>query len=214
MTESWRNRSQRIRFHWGSVRPLLAAVALFLGSGVWPPAASAAGAESVTFTGDGLESPVEISLYDPLPDGVQNLPEQMGAWFLTGGDVVRPLMQDSPNDELGPRIFVSWRLLGPAGGEPDERTVRQEYFPNAVGGPLVHTPDGQGLWTGAVGWFRAAPDLVATLEALGVKANSHDSGRSAATIWLVLSLAVAGVFGTVISLRRWDLASQRRSADL
>lgn len=118
----------RRRRGWGALGAAILAAAVVLP--LLPKEAGAAGAEAFEISGPGLEKPVEVSLYGLRTPELQDLPEQMGAWFLTSGEVVTPLMRASPTRALGPKYIVTWYLLGPPEVPRDERTVRQELYPD------------------------------------------------------------------------------------
>jgi hypothetical protein len=174
--------------------------------GPLPKEAAAAGAEAFSISGPGLEKPIEVSLYGLDTPELQDLPEQMGAWFLTGGEVVKPLMPAPPTRALGPRYIVTWYLLGPPEVPRNKRAVRQELYPDAEGGPLVHAPAGQGIWSGAVGWYRPPKRLSRALAILGVRPLKKRSGSrfGAVALAVAATLIAAGLFLVSRTRRRRD----------
>jgi len=140
-----------------------------------PSQAAAAGAEAFSISGPGLEKPIEISLYGLDAPELIDLPEQMGAWFLTSGEAVMPMMPTPPTPALGPKYIVTWYMLGPTDAPRDERAVRQELYPEAEGGPLLRTPEGQGLWSGAVGWYRPPERFSRSLALLNIPSTRGQS---------------------------------------
>jgi hypothetical protein len=77
-----------------------------------------------------------------------------------------------PKAALGPRYTVSYTVPGvtPQPGEQFGRIV-QDLYPDAVGGPVIYTPPGQGGFGQSLqvtGWLRASPQLTRTLAQLGV----------------------------------------------
>lgn len=134
------------------------------------------GPESVTLTGPGIDSPVELmDVVDwPIscdngcpPDPMVRLMEQSGRWYATGD---LPIAIDEPEGDLGPRHVLTWIRGGFADEPVEERTIHQFIYLQADDGPVIHTPEQEGLvdWgSGIVGWFRASDDLPETLASLG-----------------------------------------------
>jgi len=78
-----------------------------------------------------------------------------------------------PKADLGPRYTVSYTVPGltPQPGEQFGRIV-QDLYPDAVGGPVIYTPPGQGGFGQSLqvtGWLRASAQLTRTLAQLGVR---------------------------------------------
>lgn len=172
--------------------------------------AQAAGAEAAFISGPGLERPIEINWRDHarLPSEALDLPIQTGAWFLTSADEVRPLSASPPTKDLGPQYTLTWIMAGPTGLTREERSIRQDIYPDADGGPLVHTRPGQNIWAGAVGWFSAPDRLRATLTALGVPVDStspSEQSLQAKSVIIALSL----VIGACVAV--WAGSRRRRS---
>ena len=99
---------------------------------------------------------------EPPPDGLLQLAEDMGLWDAIDPEIALP---PEPPYSAGPAFPVEWTLVGPRGGEGFEQTL----YPQAAGGPLVHTEAGQTAYGLAVpgGWYRASSRLGDTLESLG-----------------------------------------------
>lgn len=134
------------------------------------------GPESVTLTGPGIDSPVELmdAVDWPIscdnscpPDPMVQLMEQSGLWYPTGD---LPVAMDGPEEDLGPRYVLTWVRGGFGDESVVERTFHQFIYPQADDGPVIHTPKQEGLeeWgSGVTGWFRASDDLADTLASLG-----------------------------------------------
>lgn len=168
----------------------------------------AAGSEALVIEGPNLDGPLEIDFVDPPPDLRVNqfeLAAQLGARFNSrGGDIDR-LSRAAPTDDLGPQWTVTWIAAGPQTASREDRSTRQELYPDAAGGPVAHTPAGQGLVDGNVGWYRAPPELRDTLRSLGVPIDRADS--SDRTI-LIPGLAIV----SLVLLVLWRVATSRNRA--
>ncbi|MGH9288516.1 MAG: hypothetical protein ACRD0V_09565 [Acidimicrobiales bacterium] len=138
----------------------------------WAAPASAKGIQSATITGPGLDDPIDVSP----PDGNGgNLAALTAFWEVIPGQPAPPtLMEQAPAGRLGPRYTVTWQLMTDA----DETTaIRQDLYPLAEGGPLVHTAAGQPIFDGATlgGWYEAPIALRDMLSSLGVPPASAAS---------------------------------------
>ncbi|MFQ5523638.1 MAG: hypothetical protein ACE5F5_08675 [Acidimicrobiia bacterium] len=134
------------------------------------------GPESVTLTGPGIDAPVELmdAVDWPIscdnscpPDPMVRLMEQSGLWYATGD---LPVAIDEPEGDLGPRHVLTWVRGGFDGDSVEERTFHQSIYLQAEDGPVIHTPEQDGLvdWgSNVLGWFRASDDLPDTLASLG-----------------------------------------------
>ena len=128
---------------------------------------AAKGPESAIITGPGIDQPIEL-INTTNRDLVARLMEQTGLWYATG-DLPQPI--DKPAGDLGPSYTLIWINSGPPGASIDERTIRQEIYLDAEGGPVIHTPNQESLrgWGPVVnGWFAAPSGLRETLAELGV----------------------------------------------
>ncbi len=133
--------------------------------------ALAKGPMSATITGPGIDEPIE--LFDQrrpkqeMHEHIVDLIEQTGLWYAT------PTLEriEQPGG-LSEPLVLAW-------GE-GSRTIRQDIYLHAEGGPVIHTLEGQPsleAWGGEItGWFRAPTELVDTLQAFGVPT---DAGRAA-----------------------------------
>jgi hypothetical protein len=122
--------------------------------------ASAKGIQSATISGPGLDDPIDVE--------VGRLPDLTAFWEVIPGQPEPPaLMEQAPAGRLGPRYTVTWQVMTDA----DETTaIRQDLYPLAEGGPLVHTAAGQPIFDGTTigGWYAAPIALRDRLRALGV----------------------------------------------
>lgn len=176
--------------------------------------AVAAGSEAIIIEGPGLDGPREIDFGSP-PSEMSvdqfELAAQMGAWFNARAEDVVPLLPEAPTDDLGPRWTVTWVAAGPETASREDRSTRQEVYPDAAGSPLVHTPDGQGVWEGAVGWYQAPSALRGTLRSLGVPLD-HGDGSSPWTVRLYGAGALALSLAGFVSWRASAFRKRKRQA--
>lgn len=132
--------------------------------------ASAKGLDSASITGPGLDEPVEWSsghtvawteLWFQLLNDTQ-------LWSGPESEIVRAA--EAPSGQLGPSYIVAWVSEGPPDQSVEERTIRQEVYPDADGGPVVHTPPQPAFngWPEGIGWIRASDRLRHTLNDIGV----------------------------------------------
>jgi hypothetical protein len=139
--------------------------------------ALAKGPDLATITGSELAEPIVVAGGgEPGMAGrLSDLAQKSGlfpAMFGTSGAV--PLLAQQPAGRLGPRYALVYRV--PAGD--DTRSVRQDLYPSAAGGPLTYTPAGQTVFGGSPvtsGWFRGEDGLGALLARLGVPGASETS---------------------------------------
>ena len=133
--------------------------------------AQAKGIQSAIITGPGLDEPIDVAHPDD-----SKLPAFTGFWDVMPGQPAPPaLVEQPPTTELGPRYTITWRLMTDA----DETTaIRQDLYPYADGGPLVHTSAGQAIFDGATvrGWYGAPIALRDVLGSLGVPAAGSTPG--------------------------------------
>jgi hypothetical protein len=132
---------------------------------------AAKGPTSVTITDPAGHSTTLPSASDgEHHDDMMLLAEDMGLW-----EAIAPQGEPLPADppvHPGREFRVEWTLFGPSDGgqgDPAGGTVVQSLYPQAHGGPLVHTAPRQRLGesTTAGGWYRASAQLPHTLETLG-----------------------------------------------
>jgi len=175
------------------------------------------GPESVTLTGPGIDSPVElmdavdwpISCNDSCPpDPMVRLMEQSGFWYATGD---LPIALDRPPGELGPRHVLTWIRSGAPGETVDSRTILQSLYLHAANGPVIHTPAQEGLaeWgSGVTGWFLASDDLADILASLSAPLADAGGGESVA-IGVPERLGLFAAIGSAGLVLMW--AIRRRS---
>lgn len=177
-----------------------AAVALALVLALAGPA-QAKGIQSATITGPGLDEPIAFS--PPDGDG-GDLAALTAVWEAMPGQPQTPaLMDQAPTGQLGPRYRITWRLMT---GPDDVTAIRQDLYPYAEGGPLVHTPAGQLIFGESTsgGWRDAPVALRDRLRALGVPEPGDVTVPSAGgpqwpAVFTVAAavVALAGVGGAV-----------------
>jgi hypothetical protein len=188
--------------------------------------ASAKGPQSLSISGPGLTSPIELSS-DSNPEELSEI--DTGMWLAMPGATDPALLADAPTGDLGSRYTLTWQLMGGPGGETSP--IRQDLYLDAAGGPLAYTPAGQPIWDGVTrsGWYRApervrdmlasagvpvaggsrdevsaSPRTVSATPASRDAAAGRGSGDPAwpeAIIGLTAALAAAGV-GGVLAVRR------------
>jgi hypothetical protein len=165
--------------------------------------AQAKGIQSATITGPGLD--------EPLVAHGEGLASLTAFWEVMPGQPTPPALMDrAPTEQLGPRYQITWRLMT---GPDDVTAIRQDLYPYATGGPLVHTVAGQPIYGGATvgGWYEAPPALRDRLDALGVPPagsdpvagaqSSDDSPWPAVFTVAAAVVALAGV-GVAVAVRR------------
>jgi hypothetical protein len=144
--------------------------------------AAAKGPTQVTIT-DPAGHSTELAGPEDQHGALMQLAEDMGLWEAL--DPAGEPLPAGPPVHPGREFRVEWTLLGPAegSGDPGGGTIVQHLYPQARGGPLVHTEprqDGGPLVPSAGslvgtpspspssgGWYRASSRLPATLAGLG-----------------------------------------------
>jgi hypothetical protein len=138
--------------------------------------ASAKGIESATISGPGLDDPMDVG--SAVGDGGR-LAILTGFWDVMPGQPRPPTFtEDAPPGKLGPRYTITWRLLtGPGETTP----IRQDLYPEAAGGPVVHTAGGQAIFEGTTvgGWYAASFALRDLLGSFGVPAADRGPAKAA-----------------------------------
>jgi hypothetical protein len=147
--------------------------------------AGAKGIESASITGPALTQPIDG------PSVVNSkLPAMTAVWETRAdGPELVTLLDRAPSAQLGPRYTITWRITGPGGPTP----LRQDVYPHAEGGPLVHTAPGQPFFDAVTrgGWYEAHVGLRDMLSMLGVPPVGVVTPSEAATSGAV-SLTVTG----------------------
>jgi hypothetical protein len=144
----------------GAVMTLALALVVVVGA-----RAQAKGAESVTLSGPGIDKPIELIDVSKSFDTYENdapvtLTGLTGLWSGSRSPAA------APPEEPGPAFTMTW-VMGPPGDPIELRTVHQYVYPDAFGGPLIHTPEQIGLdgWgADVIGWFEAPEEIGPTIE--------------------------------------------------
>jgi len=143
--------------------------------------ALAKGPSQASITGPGLAHAIIVSgSGEPGQQGTLALLAGQTGLFtvMFGADASVPpqtppvLRAPPPKASLGLRYTVIYTVPGviPRPGEQYGR-IRQDIYPDAVGGPVIYTSPGQDGFGGPLtvtGWLRASPGLTRTLAQLGV----------------------------------------------
>lgn len=170
------------------------------------------GPESVTLTGPGIDSPIELmdSVDWPIscdsscpPDPMVRLMEQSGLWYGTG-DLIAI---DKPEGDLGLRYVLTWIRGGFDGESIEGRTFHQFVYLEVEDGPVIHTPEQEGLvdWGSDVtGWFRASDDLADTLASLGVPLSGAGVAGSV-VIGVSEPLGLFAAIGSAVLVLMWAM---------
>lgn len=194
--------------------------------------AAAKGPVSAELSGPGLNEPLDL-MGTASDEQITLLMEQTGLWYGTG-DLPTPI--SPPTADLGPAHTLTWVNFGPPGAPVAERTIVQELYLQAIGGPIIHTPMQKSLgeWgQKVIGWFEAPAGFFDTLSGLGVEvrvqsrfseASRRDLATAAAARYQTgeaspldasvsptgVTLLVAGVIGGAAVARMVLLAISRR----
>lgn len=166
------------------------------------------GPESVTITGPGVGSPIELInpdfFHGDYTDQVKDLMRQTSLWYATGGG---SRLSAKPEGELGSAYTLTWINSGPPDDPVEERTIIQLLYLQAEKGPVVHNPPQEGLmdWgPGVVGWFLAPDDLADTLASLGVPLS--DAGVAGpVAIGVLEHLELFGAIALAVLLLIWGM---------
>jgi len=190
--------------------------------------AGPAGAKGVSqgeITGAGIDKPIVLG---PGTGGdVERVAEDLGAFAAAFRQEPNPMLAESPTDDLGPKLTITWTVPD---GEGKPATITQDLYLYAADGPLTFTAE-QALWPGQdvlSGWFRADDDVVATLVGLGVPDRStleaagparvdaaaagarSSSGGDSGRPWLLVPVGAILAVVTIVGTRA--LAGRRRRA--
>jgi hypothetical protein len=171
---------------------LLASIAL-----VSAGAADAKGPSSAQIEGPGLDKPIRLSgdaeSNDATASPFYRFVQEVGffpAVFCC--QQPNPMLPAAPKGALGPKYTIVYAVPGP---ESKLYRIRQELYPHASGGPLVHTVPGQrifGTMQTSGGWFRAEPSLNSRLISLGLPAKEPGSSGLSGGAWA--GIGVGGLF--------------------
>lgn len=133
----------------------------------WTGLAFAKGPTAATVTGAGLDQPLAISGGEGSDTDFWTLAEQAGFFAAAFGQQPDVTLDAAPTTVLGEKLVISWQV--PTDGTNSDVIV-QDIYPLADGGPLAYMAPGQPLFGQPTqgGWFRAAVEITATLERLGV----------------------------------------------
>jgi hypothetical protein len=173
-----------------------------------PGMAHAKGPDQATIDGAGMKTPMPIDGVEGRSDDLATLAELAGLYPATFGQSPDPMLAAAPQEELGPKLEITWRF--PHGG-PTPGYLRQDLYLYAEGGPLTYTVADQSFFeteraTG--GWYRTPTALQSTWARFGLPERSElEAGvRSAidapttsgagADLWLWPVVAV--IAGTVL----------------
>jgi hypothetical protein len=191
--------------------------------------ALAKGPSQARITGPGLAHPIVVA-----GNGEPGQPGMLATLALQtslfsvmfGPNAPEPpqLRTPPPTASLGPRYTIIYTVYGEF-TRPGQQfgQIRQDLYPRAVGGPVIHTPPGQpGGPVPFFGWFRASRHLPRTLAKLGVPPRpgtptapqtrpppaahpaAAQQASSPALAWLIASaaaIAAAALAGTALWLR-------------
>jgi hypothetical protein len=120
-------------------------------------AASAKGAQVVTITGPGLSQPLRLdNLHDqPGLPGPNDVGNATAALLFAAGDPSTAITVHRPAGPLGPRYRVTFQVMV---GANETKPLRQDIYPFARAGFVVHTPLGQRVFDRKVraGWYVSA----------------------------------------------------------
>lgn len=143
--------------------------------------ALAKGPQTATLTIPGQDEPVLF--LDQNMDG-QTWSDRIritGLWFGEQTPV------EEPPENLGDPYTVRWYQV--SGAAP----IIEHIYPDAEGGPLVHTPEQPGLWTDDMdGWFQASDDAIAQIEQFVASVGIDADGTRPPWILPALGMIVVG----------------------
>jgi hypothetical protein len=150
--------------------------------------ALAKGPEAGTLTGPGIETPIEFLDQSEPPDEMASPPPELlgmtGLFIATG----TPL--NTPPDVLGEGYTVQWQMFGTGD------VIEQHLYPDAAGGPVIHTPDQFSLsgWGAVDEWVRGPNRLGEAIDAVVEWAQPEPAEVNRSwTLPIVLVIAVAAL---------------------
>ena len=169
--------------------------------------AAAKGPDQATITGPGLDGPIVLG-----GDAEANTSSLFGRFVDDTGFVPGvfrqtpdPMLDDKPTAMLGRRYIIVYRVPDGNGGAA---TVRQELYPDAVGGAVTYMRPGQRIFGGdhatRGGWFVSKySGLEATLDELGLPRRSDAQTETHRSLrWLPLAFAGLLLPAAFVAVRR------------
>lgn len=151
----------------------------------------AKGPGSATLEGPGIDEPIEfLNPTEPLNRYEMSASvDMLGLTGLWHGPI--PPAIDPPEGDLGPAHTVTWNSWGGA-GEP----IVQSIYLSAPNGPLIHTPEQDGLasWgRSVIGWFEAREGLESAIGDIVARGQPRDPRPA----WVLPFIALAAISGLV-----------------
>jgi hypothetical protein len=137
-----------------------------------PAAAQAKGPDQATIDGSGMTVPVSISGTEGASGDLSTLVELTGLFPAAMGQTPDPMLTTTPDEVLGPKLSITWRIPD---GDPIPSTVRQVLYLYAAGGPLTYTAAGQpflGSDRTRGGWYRTPAALRSRWVVFGLPAKT------------------------------------------
>ncbi|MGH9112624.1 MAG: hypothetical protein ACRDZN_10080 [Acidimicrobiales bacterium] len=132
-------------------------LAAFVATTCWPPGPASAkgGAISVTISGPGLRSPLEVSGKSH-PDQFGQI--ETGLWDAMPDSTTVALAPKAGTKYLGPRHTLVWQIMA---GPGELTPIHQDLYLYADGGALTYTAPGQPIRDSVTrgGWYRAPAGL-------------------------------------------------------
>jgi hypothetical protein len=145
--------------------------------------AVAKGPTGLTITHPGKGGSVELPTKGHDNVSMGRLVEAFGLWSALDPEGAGPLDADRPAGDLGPAYRVEWTMVTASPADP--LTLTQTLYPDAPGGPVVHTdadqPADPYAPRTAGGWFRAPADLERALADAGFTPSAPPPARPAAS---------------------------------
>jgi hypothetical protein len=127
-----------------------------------------------------LDEPIVVTGFGEPGSGhdLSNLADGSGLFLVMFEPSDRRVVSEAPEGPLGPKFEISFRVPD---GDGTASTVLQELYPQASGGPVTYTEEGQEVFgmTTRGGWYRTPASFSGLLERLGVPAVAA-SGQSQA----------------------------------
>lgn len=178
------------------------AIALF--AALFPSGALAKGASEARIEGPRLDDAITLSSSRELGE----IAQASGFYVSVSRHVPDPALSRRPQEELGPRYTITYRMPGPY-GEVDN--IQQDVYPYAERRPVTYLPAGQRLFRGREtvgGWYVARTNLKDILVGVGLPRTASTGPDGSALQWTVvgalaaLAALAAGVLGGRVFRRR------------